>query len=159
MRELERDNNFNEKQIRGIDMTIKSIARRFPFIKGWELTKDYTAFKAHVYINLLVDFDEMADFYNTEIHPIWLKSKNTVQTSVPFTIFTLNPMNHDYNSSEYKEFFEKSYEEGKKIKESINTIYSNLPEEFRIRYPWYDKFTDKIINENCYLTIDNFKSI
>lgn len=57
-----RDNNFTDKQIRGIDLTIKALSKKFPFIEGWEFTEDFIKYDVSLYINLYVDLDELKEY-------------------------------------------------------------------------------------------------
>ena len=36
-----RDNNFTPKQIRGIDLVVKSMSKKYPYVKGWKFDEEY----------------------------------------------------------------------------------------------------------------------
>ena len=40
-----RDNNFTKSQIKGVDMCVKATAKKFTFIKGWNLDSKFENFK------------------------------------------------------------------------------------------------------------------
>ena len=46
------NDDLTEKQIRGVDLVVKSAAKKYPFIKGWEFQDGWDRYFAHLYINL-----------------------------------------------------------------------------------------------------------
>lgn len=151
-----RDNNFNREQLRGVDLTVKSVAKKYPFIKGWSLAKDSDKYHLHLYINLIVDYNELAKFYNTEIHPLFADGTFPLESSLTHTFLKTNPMTLT-STPEYKKFFDESFRETQKIKNSMNQIYQLLPDELSIFYT--SEFLGK---DNVYkvtLEPDKFKDI
>lgn len=127
-----RDDNFSEEQIKGLDLSIKALSKRYKFIKGWKFIENYNQWKAYLYINIIVDWSEVAKFYNKEFKPYWEESFNKgekIESSLIDTYIFVNPSSTD---SDYQSYFEKSFEETKKIERQLNSIYSSLPTEFQI---------------------------
>lgn len=128
----ERDDNFNDTQIKGIDLTIKAISKKYPFIKGWEFIKDYQKWKAHLYINVIVDWVEVGEFYGKKLKPYWLeefKNNKKIDSSLIDSYMFENPSHTDEG---YQEFFNKAYKDTKQINTLLNSIYSSLPTEFQV---------------------------
>lgn len=127
--------DFDEKQLKGISMVVKATAKKFPFIKGWELAPKYKEFTSVLYINLIVDFNEVMKFYNLEWNPFWKKilEKNGVIESALITTFSSGYDVFSLGSDESKKFLDNSYNETKKITEYLNNLYTSLPEEFKIK--------------------------
>lgn len=135
-----RDDNFNKNQIKGIDLSIKSISKKFPFIKGWEFIDNYEQWKAHLYINIIVNWFEVAEYYGKEIKPYWkeeFKQGERADSSLIDSYIFVNP---SHNEEGYEEFFKKSFDETKKINTLLNTVYSSLPNEFQITIKFISSF-------------------
>lgn len=128
-----RNNEFTEKQIRGIDLVIKSAKKKYPFIRGWEFHKDFKDYVAHLYINLIVDFDEVAEFYKDTLSQFYKERKMPLISSLLLTFLSSNYIG-DFDSPERQESFNRNYNETKKVINFIGDLYKNLPEDFLIYY-------------------------
>lgn len=151
-----RDNDFTNKQLRGIDLTIKSAIKKFPFIKGWQFGYGFEKYNSHLYIDLIVDYEEVLKFYNTEYHPIYKTYKTPNKGSLILTQSMMNPMS-SFDSPEYKKFFEKSYNETRKITNHIEEVYKNLPDELSVFYKSYYGNEVKLVK--CNLSVSEFIEI
>lgn len=158
MSTLKRNNNFTPKQIRGIELTVKSVSKKFPFIEGWKFAPDFEKYDAHLYIDLIIDYEDFAKFYNSEIHP---KYKNKTfdilpKVSIPFSFLSTNPFAH-WDSQEWKDFFEDSYSKNQKIKNMIFETYESLPDEFCIFYPIKKYYPYEGVTEiKCHLSVNDY---
>jgi|688.fasta_scaffold139959_4 hypothetical protein len=128
-----RNNEFTEKQIRGIDLVIKSAKKKYPFIRGWEFHKNFKDYVAHLYINLIVDFDEVAEFYKDTLSPFYKERKMPLISSLLLTFLSSN-YNSIFDSPERQESFNRNYNETRKVTNFIENLYKNLPEDFLIYY-------------------------
>mgnify|MGYP000645592452 CR=1 FL=1 len=54
-----RDNNFNEKQIKGLDMVMRALAKQYKFVKGWQLDDKYEEYKYTLYIDMIIDINKV----------------------------------------------------------------------------------------------------
>jgi hypothetical protein len=79
-----RDNNFNEKQIKGLDMVIRALAKQYKFIKGWQLDDRYEEYKYTLYIDLIIDVNELAEQTNNYV------KKNRFNKLIFKNIFPIN---------------------------------------------------------------------
>lgn len=118
-----RDNNFSEKELKGIDLLLKSIKKKYPFIKGWAFSDDYENYVVSLYLDLYIDTDKLLQFYNLTIKPSYIDEiRKKYKTSYLFTPF---------------ESIEK--DEGFKIIEQIEMnmreFYELLPKDFQIILP------------------------
>ena len=59
-----RDNNFNDLQVKGLDMSIKAAAKKYPFIVGWQLDSNYKKYKYILYIDLFINIKKLAEQTN-----------------------------------------------------------------------------------------------
>lgn len=130
-----RNNDFTEKQIRGIDLVIKSAKKKYPFIKGWEFHKNFKDYVAHLYINVIVDFDEVAESYKDTLEPVYRERKFPLISSLLLTFLKSNYRSVlNFNSPESQEIFNHNYNETRKVTNFIENLYKNLPEDFLIYY-------------------------
>ena len=54
---------------KGIDIAVKVLKKRYPFIIGWEYSNDPDKWAYVIYINLEVDHIKSMEFYNLKPHP------------------------------------------------------------------------------------------
>jgi hypothetical protein len=119
---------LNDIQIKGIDMVIRAIMKKYKFIKGWELYPGHEKYDSTIFINVIMDYQEFADTHNYYIQPVnWKRSASNPATY-------LGRDKKDYDSM-YHEKDKSLYDEVKLIKEDIEVttkeLYRNLPEEFQ----------------------------
>ena len=111
-----RDNNFNEKQIKGLDMVIRALAKQYKFVKGWQLDSNYEEYKYTLYIDLFIDVNELVEQTNNHINKNRVKEKKG--TSI---FFALTPNKNgeplESFSEEWDQFVNDSYEYGKEIRD------------------------------------------
>mgnify|MGYP003337879069 CR=1 FL=1 len=123
-----RDNNFTDKQIRGIDLTIKAASKKFPFIKGWDFSNGYEQYQVSLYLDLYVDLDELKEYAGEK------EVKEYYRNSEKFGAI-LSPFDWgDYGTDEWQAFADKSYELSQKINDYMNNFYSSLPEDYIINW-------------------------
>ena len=48
--ETQRDNNFTDKQLKGITISVKGAAKSYPFIKGWKFVENYKNYNVDLYL-------------------------------------------------------------------------------------------------------------
>lgn len=126
-----RDNNFNEKQIKGLDMVMRALAKQYKFVKGWQLDTRYEEYMYTLYIDLFIDINDLAEQTNNYIN------KNRVGEKKGSSIFfALTPNKNgeplEGFTPEWDQFVDDSYEYGKEIRDKMNFLYIKLPYEFKI---------------------------
>ncbi len=126
-----RDNNFNEKQIKGLDMVMRALAKQYKFVKGWQLDSAYEDYMYSLYIDLFIDINELAKQTNNYINQDRVSEKKG--TSI-FFFLTPNKNGEPLDSftDEWDQFVDDSYEYGKELREKMNFLYGKLPNEFKI---------------------------
>jgi hypothetical protein len=136
------ETKLNDKQMRGIDMVINAIMKKYKFIKGWELYPDHEKYDSVIFINVTMDYQEFADTYKYYTEPS--KYKYIKRTSSNPGIY-MGRDKKDYDSY-YSDKDKSLYEEVKLIKEDIETsakeLYYNIPEEFHSTFST-DSFPDR----------------
>ena len=127
-----RDNNLTKYQKKGIDIVIKSVNKKYPFIKGWDFYPKWKNYTANLYIDLYVDFKGISEFYNIPIHPYYIDYTDSIDVSFGkhLSLFShLRPIKSDFISM-HKE--SKVIQD--KIESMMNDLMGSLPEEFRVFY-------------------------
>ena len=128
---------LNKKQEKGIDLVIKSVSKKFPFIKGWvlnELTDDASI----IFIDLYIDIEEYLK--NFDLYPSKFiqeySDKKGISSGLLWYWGSEEP-NGDYVGTD-DEANAKYSETGKRINEHIREIlkdrYEQLPEEYQVRF-------------------------
>ena len=150
-----RDNNFTEAQIRGVNLAVKATKKTYPFIKGWKFADGYQKYDTHLYIDIIVDFEELYDFYGVKLKDYYIKKKiknpNDLKTSALFAFGDWG----EYNSEAYKKIADESYNEGMKLKNTISNAYTYIPEDMIINYS-YEFYSGRKDNLPVILAVSDF---
>ena len=153
MMESQRDNNFTDKQLKGITISVKGAAKSYPFIKGWKFVENYKNYNAHLYIILIIDVEILSEEVGLNIKPYYIEKLKKGERTEFGAIFSLFEWG-DYGTEEWIEMGEKSYNFGSKVKETIISTYSYLPEDMKIYYSGETSFG--VYKNPVQLTVDNF---
>lgn len=127
---------------KGIDVTIKLLSKKFPFIVGWMLSEPLDRYDYSLYINLIVDIDKVKDYYGLDLSDMykkyaeWMFDEKSGNKAYPFS--ALN----------YEDVFEDPYVENKKIIETLNDIYEDIPDS--LKYYIDDTKNTKVLSIDGY---------
>ena len=116
--------DFNETQLEGFDIIIKSLNKKFPFIIGWEFTdNDPNKFMSIVGLDVIIDVDKLSDFYNIPVHK-YFEEYTFLHYGYGFCI----PLYYEdvFNIEE-----RPCYEDYFKFKKLFNKHYKYLPEKYK----------------------------
>lgn len=153
--EITRDNNFTDKQIKGITISVKAAAKNFPFIKGWKLTENYEKYNAQLYIILIIDVEKLSEEVGLDIKHYYLErlqKGERIEFGAIFSLFNWG----DYGTEEWTKMSDESYNFGTKIRETVSRAYTYLPEDMKI---YYSGETSLGIYKNpVNLNVDNYLS-
>jgi hypothetical protein len=127
-----RNNNFTEKEIRGITMAVKMAKKSYPFITSWKLAPNYEKYNAHLYILLGIDINKLSEFINMEVKEYYLDNLDEGRIFSSLLMFFDWP--GEYNSDEWNNMSDRSYNLKVDIKNTIKDAYSYLPEDMKIYY-------------------------
>lgn len=135
---------FGEMQMKGINLVVKALSKKFPFVTGWELSQIWDEYYNVIFINLIVDLEKAGEYYNVEFSDYWIdswKSDKMVDASYILSMAYNNNLN--------------SLVETNKIKEKLQELYSNLPDDFCLFYRFEDTDLNKFKNR-CFINIHYF---
>ena len=124
---------ISEKQIKGIDLSVKATKKVFPFIKGWEFTPDWERYSTVVYINLYIDFIELGKFLNMEVREYWLERIESGEKFVTGALLT--PFDWgDYGTDNWEKISDISHNLRLKINDTLSKAYQFIPDSMSIFY-------------------------
>ena len=131
---------LTKKQLRALDMMIKSISKRYPFIIGWEPSEDFLQYDTMLNIDFKVDYDKLAKFFNTETDETWKRIIQDEGGSYPS--YSLGgPFDYD----KYPHIKDLSFKTTESIERILTTINQELPEDMTITYQ-YENFRGELVN-------------
>jgi len=120
-----RDNNFTDKQKRGIDLVFKVAKKKFPFIIGWQFSESYEKYDCTLYLDMKIDVQKLGEYVGMVPNEHSAKKFGAL----------LSPFDWgDFKSVNWDEVANKSYNLVVQMKSFINENYDILPEEFKIYY-------------------------
>jgi len=148
MEENEIHPELTPNEIKGIDLIIKSLKKKYNFITGWSPVDDYTKYDNTLFLTLDIDMDKVSDYYGFRIRPLikqFMEDKESEwfgrDISNP-TVFLDLPDNND-----------EGYQSKVRMNVLSNTLYKQLPEKLQRRY-LYQSFN----GEQIYPVVINIHS-
>jgi len=131
---------LNKKQLRALDLMIKSLSKRYPFIVGWEPSEDFLRYDTMLNIDFKVDYDKLAKFFNAETDETWKRIIGDEGGSYP-TYSLGGPFNYD----KYPHIKDLSFDTSENIERILSDINEELPEDIRITYQ-YENFRGELVD-------------
>jgi hypothetical protein len=102
---------------KGIDIVVNGLKNEFPFVVGWQLHNDYEEYRTSIYIDLVVEYEKVKEFYGLEPKTMYnieyIKNKQVAYVLTPF---------------KYEGNFDP-YIESQKLSEYVFEMYEYIPEE------------------------------
>lgn len=124
-----RNNNLTPKQKRGLELVLKTLMKKYNFINGWELIRDWGKWATTIYFNLDVNVYKLSEFYNKPINNEYYKTKiddgEVISSGSLFSIVgTTKP-----GEIGREEELDYSYNIKKDMGNLSNILYENLPDD------------------------------
>ena len=105
---------------KGIDIVVSGLKKEFPFVVGWKLHDNYDEYTTSIYIDLVVEYEKVKEFYGLEPNMIYdieyIKNKQVAYLLSPF---------------EYEGKFDP-YIESQKLGEYVFEMYEYIPDELKL---------------------------
>ena len=105
---------------KGIDIVVNGLKNEFPFVVGWQLHNDYEEYRTSIYIDLVVEYEKVKEFYGLEPKMMYnveyIKNKQVAYVITPF---------------EYEGKFDP-YIESQKLNEYVFEMYEYIPDELKL---------------------------
>ena len=138
---------LTKDQTKGIDLIVKAVMKKHPFIKGGEISDDYEKFEAILYIDLNVDLFQLAEENGHKLYDLWVRDYEMNGPSVLSTS-TLSGFIHrdetDYATPD--DIFQLYYDLSNQIKDELNQMYDFLPDNMKVEYNTFLKNTKSYVS-------------
>lgn len=118
---------LNPKQIKGLDLVVKALSKKYPYIVGWEKSEVFDRYETQMFINLIVDMNKLSKHFDRPIKRYWVEDLEAGRTDYGNGIFFLE------NSDELDG---TSTQNRREIEKRINDSYQLLPKEFQVWVTW-----------------------
>lgn len=129
---------FTREVTLGINITVKSLSKKYPFIIGWEFDSDIEKYEYSTFINLIIDKQKVSEYYDRE-----LVERTYNEVSVFSSIFS------KYDPFEQKDDWQREfdffYKEKQELENDLNRFYEYVPEGYKILSPYKVPVNIKII--------------
>jgi predicted nucleotidyltransferase len=136
---------FGDNQLKGINLVIKGVAKRYNFITGWELAKDWDKYSVMILINLIVDLDKVGEYYDVKMQDYWLKEWKSDDFVDSHYILNLS-----------EERTLDSGEEKNKLDKKINGVYEMIPDNLSTFYEFESDGNKRVYK--CSIRINQFQN-
>lgn len=148
---------LSNKERRGIDISIKALSKKYPFVKGWSLTKDWNKYNTMTGIDVYINFFDLSDYSGLKMNPYWKKA-------------LLDPNSKEYGAEktyalggyfEYPQEDSTMFELRRKLESTLEDLYVHLPDDMKTTYDFKSilaKDEDPFQKTPRRLTVDNFIS-
>lgn len=122
--------------IKGFDMTVKSLKKKYNFVLGWEPSVNFDNYNVS-FIDIIVDYDKVSDYFGVPIRP-YSKQKFIERDPdyIGTTIFSLD----GYLISPVG--WDKPYETKKEMEKWCEFFYKQIPQEYQRTYLFTSQYTD-----------------
>jgi hypothetical protein len=147
---------LSNKERRGIDISIKALSKKYPFVKGWDLTKDWNRYNTMIGIDVYVNFFDLSDYSGLRMSPYWKKA-----------LLDPQPDERDLKTYALGGYFEypredqTMFELRRKLESTLEDLYVHLPDDMKTTYDFKSilaKDGDPPNKTPRRLTVDNFIS-
>ena len=105
---------------KGIDIVVNGLKNEFPFVVGWQLHNDYEEYRTSIYIDLVVEYEKVKEFYGLEPKMMYdleyIKNRQVAYVITPF---------------DYEGKFDP-YIESQKLGEYVFEMYEYIPDELKL---------------------------
>lgn len=144
---------LSPNEIKGVDLCVKGLKKKYTFITGWDTVGDYTKYNNVLFITLTVDYYKLSDYYGLNIRETmkWYMDKKDPEW-----------WGNDFYSllayMDLPEGSELSYEIKTQMNERLNLLYEALPEE--LQRTWVSDYAQQVYPislsiQSFYLFINN----
>ena len=147
------ESNISEKQIKGIDLSVRATKKVFPFITGWEFTPDWEKYSTVIYINLIIDFVTLGKTIDMEVKDYYIK--NFTSGEEYKTAVILSPFDWGvYGSEKWEDMVNASTSLSQKIRLSLRKAYEFIPDEMSV----FNEYGSGVLSSKHKpnLTVDDF---
>jgi len=147
-----RDNNFSDKQMRGIQMAFNGTKKKYPFLKKWSLSQNFEKYDSFLYLDVFVNMYEIADYLDLKVRDYYRQNEKDMFASA-LSVF-LKKKDSDNEWANDEDVFNLGYNLRVEMDSYLNNLYDLLPDNNKIFYTF-----DTIFGPQEYLVtikLDNY---
>lgn len=127
---------------RGIDLAVKSVKKKYTFIKDWKLNETYLNYKNVLFLDFEIDWIKLSEYSGYPVNHTYLKRiKSTSTLGIFYNLKEENPIDVGVAEDEKFDYF---YELKKSINDMLQLMYKSLPDKMVIKWE-EDGFQDIIV--------------
>ena len=143
------EKELTPNEIRGVDLIVKALKKKYNFIQGWEPDDEYMKYDNTLFIHLLVDYDKVSDYFGMRIRP---SIKSLMADKDPEwwgrDIYSLTAFLDE------PEGYTGGYDTKTRMRDLAEHLYKQLPPQLQRTYPY--SYLDKTENLPVVLLIHGF---
>ena len=132
------EKELTPNEIKGINLIVKSLKKKYNFIQGWEPDDEYMKYDNTLFIHLLVDYDKVSDYFGMRIRPF---IKNLLNIKDPEwwgkEIYSLTAF------LEEPEGYTGGYDTKTRMRDLAEHLYKQLPPQLQRTYTFQAYDGDK----------------
>jgi len=106
---------------KGINIAVKILKQEYPFVKGWRFEDPIGEYKTVLYINLIINYDEVLEFYGLKPNKSFMRNYMPDE-KVPY----------QFSGMIYEGIIDDPYEEYRKLVDSLKDVYEYLPSDVKM---------------------------
>ncbi len=117
---------------RGLDLSVKSVKKEYPFIKDWKLNENYLNYKNVLFLDFEIDWIKLSEYSGYPVNHTYLK--RIISTSSLGLFYNLkeeNPIDVGVAEDEKFEYF---YGLKMSINDMLQRMYKSLPDKMVIKW-------------------------
>lgn len=125
------EKELTPNEIRGVDLIVKSLKKKYNFIQGWEPVNDYTKYYNTLFVTIKIDYDKVSDYFGMRIRPTIKRLMNDKDPEwwgrevYSLTAFLDEP-----------EGYTGGYDTKTRMRDLGEHLYKQLPPQLQRTYPY-----------------------
>ena len=118
---------------KGIEMSVKGLHKKFPFILGYKDDESIDQYESAHYIDLIIDLNKLSEYMDVPVNPFWSVHANEPSYQKIYAIWSYLQFPPEVDS--WGDIHNHpGYILGEDIRETVETIYEYLPEQYKLYY-------------------------
>jgi hypothetical protein len=127
---------------KGIDISVKLLSKKFPFIVGWKLAEPLDKYEYSIYINLKVELESVKDYYGLDLDELYKKYPDFIYDEESTKAYP-------FSALKYGGVIEDAYLETKEISITLENIYGDMPDKLKL----YGDIGSKVLMIDGYMYV------
>jgi len=125
------EKELTPNEIRGVDLIVKSLKKKYNFIQGWEPVNDYTKYYNTLFVTIKIDYDKVSDYFGMRIRPsIKLHLNNKDPEWWGREVYSLTAFLDE------PEGYTGGYDTKTRMRDLGEHLYKQLPPQLQRTYPY-----------------------